>query len=336
MVWRLFLVSSLILFGASVRAAEEKQRCDRRYVKTAYFKGVALRSQLPIKDEPENLSSRPELHQFFEVCVEGKSADGKWLKVSVADQRRFVGWIPRSSVSNDADEKKRVETFSIGTTGTAHAEELRFRNGDTAVLIGRKGDGALLKKGRLTVRSSTGSPADDMEATDRYISEKSVEFSDGEGIVVASSRLAVKPVTAKWDDCRPPVLTSGEFDVGKLVAELKSNSKSKENLPEPTICEVEFRGTEVKIIYTIVGIEEDEGPPSFKMESRVRIGGKEQTLQGTSARRMIWAGDLNGDSKLDVIFESVGGPNESDPLSLYMSDQKGELKFVSSHSAYGC
>lgn len=344
MTWRLLLVSSLILFGASAHAMEEKQSCDRRYVKTTdAVKRVSYPIVLQTKpgqkishDDNNSKPRLPLLYEYAEVCVESKSADGRWSRVSVADQRHHQGWIETVAISTDADEKTRAERFRIGRTESIHGEELAFRNGDLAVLINPVGDGSTLPKGRISVVSSEDTTMGDAEGPGAYMSGKEVKFDKGDGIIVSSLRLAKEPKTAEWETCEPPTLSVAYDEAEKLLKELKDESSRKAKLPVAKVCSFKFRGISIEIEYRAIGIELRKDSTQYEMETRVRIDGKEQVLPGNEWQRMLWAGDLDGDNGVDLIFTLGPNYNQGDTLRLFMSDQKGKLKFVSSYTTYGC
>ena len=69
----------------------------------------------------------------------------------------------------------------------------------------------------------------------------------------------------------------------------------------------------------------------------MRIDGKENQISGGEWVKLKWAGDINGDNQLDVIFSYGSGYNQGESIQLWMFDPaSSQLKIVSSYVTYGC
>ncbi len=329
------------LFGLglplSVGASGAGECKELRYFSPHSPEGRYLQAT-PGRLETSANSKLPKLYPGVGLCVEDKGPAPEWLRVSVADQRQFSGWVLAREVMSDSGETAFRERFRIGRTESKiHGDELVFRDGESAIFLGSGGSNAPISAVRLNVGSVSDSIMGDGEEGGDFKSGKYVsavgEFRDG--MLVASTKLDKNPKSATWTACEPPRL-SLNWDENTGFMEKVEAGKGPA-LPEPTTCRFQFAGKSIEIEHRMIGFVSLKDSIQYKARTVMRIDGKETQISGDEWVKLKWAGDINGDNQIDVIFSYGSGYNQGESIQLWMFDPaSSQLKIVSGYVTYGC
>lgn len=319
---------------ASVPAQKECK--DLRYFsRTSYGDGY-LQADFGTEDSYE--LKRPVLYSGVGLCVEEKGKYLDWINVSVADQRQFSGWVLVADLMSEASDKAYREKFRVGRLESGiHGQELVFRDGETAIFLGEGISGAPVSEVRLKVRSVPDLVKGNEDEEGAFKTGKSVSAVGVPeyGILVASTKLDKNPKSATWNGCVPPDLPNNFGDSEKFMEKVKVGKGPA--LPGPTTCRVQFAGKSVEIVHRMTGFDQRRDSIQYSMRTVLRIDGKETQISENRWVKLKWAGDINGDKKLDIIFSYGSDYNQGESVELWMSDPtSSKLTVASSYVTGGC
>ena len=203
-------------------------------------------------------------------------------------------------------------TPALQPPGTFHAGEPRARDGETWLALQVREDGAALVPARLSVRAVHD------------------EMLDAEG--AKSGREVASPVAEALMFVRGSGLSEGAVPRAKVAA-------SESRLPND---ELQLGARTYRIRTTCVPAGTREGQSQLDCDIRLEEGGRSQRLvrmggyvpqEGgaqlgdDASPRVLFAGDLDRDGRLDLLFETSDHYNVSRPV-LFLSSKAGKAELV--------